>query len=179
MSSQADSYFFGPWKIGAHEIFAISQTSFAFVNLKPVVPGHVLVSSKRVVPRFADLSAEEVTDLWLTAQRVGNLVENHFQGTSLTLTLQDGPQAGQTVPHVHIHVLPRRSGDFEKNDEVYDTIDEHSKTLPGGDEPAAGKKLDLDLARRERTRDEMAAEAAALRAAYMAMFPPGATAGAE
>ncbi len=43
---------------------------------------------------------------------------------------QDGPQAGQTVPHVHIHVLPRRVGDFEKNDEIYDAIDDASKVLP-------------------------------------------------
>lgn len=35
---------------------------------------------------------------------------------------QDGPQAGQTVSHVHIHVLPRRSGDFTKNDEIYDEV---------------------------------------------------------
>lgn len=41
------------------------------------------------------------------AQRVGTAVEPHFGGTSLTLAIQDGPQAGQTVPHVHVHVLPR------------------------------------------------------------------------
>ena len=35
---------------------------------------------------------------------------------------QDGPQAGQTVPHVHIHVIPRKKGDFEKNDEIYDAV---------------------------------------------------------
>ena len=35
---------------------------------------------------------------------------------------QDGAQAGQTVPHVHVHILPRKSGDFENNDEVYDAV---------------------------------------------------------
>lgn len=38
------------------------------------------------------------------------------------LISQDGPQAGQTVPHVHIHIIPRKSGDFEKNDEIYDAV---------------------------------------------------------
>ena len=40
--------------------------------------------------------------------------------------------AGQTVPHVHIHVLPRRAGDFEKNDEVYDAIDADAKDMASG-----------------------------------------------
>lgn len=35
---------------------------------------------------------------------------------------QDGAQAGQTVPHVHVHILPRKGGDFKNNDEVYDVV---------------------------------------------------------
>jgi len=42
---------------------------------------------------------------------------------SVALKSQDGPQAGQTVPHVHIHIIPRKAGDFEKNDEIYDAVD--------------------------------------------------------
>jgi hypothetical protein len=38
------------------------------------------------------------------------------------ITCQDGPQAGQTVAHVHIHLIPRKKGDFEKNDEIYDAV---------------------------------------------------------
>lgn len=64
-----------------------------------------------------------------TAQRVGKTVQAHFGGAALTLTIQDGPEAGQTVPHVHVHVLPRRAGDFEPNDKVYDAIDESEAGL--------------------------------------------------
>ena len=38
--------------------------------------------------------------------------------------LQDGPAAGQSVPHLHVHVLPRKAGDFTNNDEVYDALDD-------------------------------------------------------
>ena len=60
-------------------------------------------------------------------QRVGRGVEQQYNAAALTVTLQDGPAAGQTVPHVHVHVLPRRWGDFEPNDKVYDAIDDASK----------------------------------------------------
>lgn len=158
-------YSFGPWTIHSSEIFSTSPLSFAFVNLKPVVPGHVLVSSKRVVPRFTDLTPEEVSDLWVLAQRVGVAVESHFGATSLTLAIQDGPAAGQTVSHVHVHVLPRRPGDFENNDEVYDAIDKASTEAKAalGNRGEGEKRVDLDQERRPRTQEEMAAEAAELR----------------
>lgn len=40
----------------------------------------------------------------------------------LILLIQDGAEAGQTVPHVHIHILPRKAKDFERNDEIYDAV---------------------------------------------------------
>ncbi len=82
----------------------------------------MLFVPRRVVPRFAQLTAEEVADVWLLAQRCGAALEAHFGAVSLTFAIQDGPAAGQTVPHCHIHLLPRRAGDFERNDEVYDRV---------------------------------------------------------
>ena len=35
---------------------------------------------------------------------------------------QDGPEAGQTVPHVHVHIMPRVKGDFEPNDKIYTEV---------------------------------------------------------
>ncbi|KAL1370307.1 hypothetical protein AAHE18_01G050700 [Arachis hypogaea] len=112
---------------------------------------HVLICPKREVKRFVDLTAEETSDLWLTAQKIGNQLESYHKASSLTFAIQDGPQAGQTVPHVHIHVVPRRGGDFEKNDEIYDAMDEKEKELK--------EKLDLDKERKDRSFEEMAQEA--------------------
>uniref|UniRef100_F6Z8J6 HIT domain-containing protein n=1 Tax=Monodelphis domestica TaxID=13616 RepID=F6Z8J6_MONDO len=57
----------------------------------------VLVCPVRPVERFRDLQPNEVADLFQMVQRVGNVVEKHFQGTSLTFSMQDGPESGQTV----------------------------------------------------------------------------------
>ncbi|XP_073140671.1 bifunctional bis(5'-adenosyl)-triphosphatase/adenylylsulfatase FHIT [Henckelia pumila] len=147
----SESYMFGPYKIDAREVFYSTQLSYALVNLRPLVPGHVLVCPRREVKRFLDLSADETSDLWLTAQKVGRQLESYHNTSSLTFAIQDGPQAGQTVPHVHIHILPRKSGDFEKNDEIYDAIDLKEKELT--------QKLDLDKERKDRSVAEMADEA--------------------
>ncbi len=82
-------------------------------------PKDVLVSTRRVVKRFADLTPEEVSDLFLCVHRVAPVVERAFQGTSTTIAMQDGLDAGQTVEHVHVHIIPRKSGDFDNNDDIY------------------------------------------------------------
>lgn len=110
------------------------------------------------MPRFTDLSAEEVSDLWTLAQKVGSVLEKFHGATSLTLTIQDGTEAGQTVPHVHVHVLPRKKGDFEPNDAIYDALDESSAEAKEV-LMEQKKKSNLDEDRKPRTSEEMAAEA--------------------
>lgn len=82
------------------------------------------------------------------------------------MAIQDGPEAGQTVPHVHIHVLPRQKGDFAKNDEIYDAIDEASKGMVGGGGEPSKLSKDLDKERKPRTKEEMAREAEELRSLF-------------
>ncbi|KAK4274952.1 hypothetical protein QN277_018105 [Acacia crassicarpa] len=147
----AEHYTFGPYKIDQSEVFYSTNLSYAMVNLRPLLPGHVLICPKREVKRFVDLTADETSDLWLTAQKVGRQLENYHKASSLTFAIQDGPQAGQTVPHVHIHVVPRIGGDFEKNDDIYDAMDQKEKELK--------QKLDLDKERKDRNFEEMAREA--------------------
>ena len=136
------------------------------VNLKPLLPGHVLVSPRRVTPRFSDLTQTEVTDLYLTVQRVGRMIERVYGATSLNIAMQDGIDAGQSVPHVHTHIIPRKPEDLEDrggSDAIYGMLE--------GEEGNVGKHLresqgdrpkfpavDNDT-RKPRSDEEMAAEA--------------------
>jgi bis(5'-adenosyl)-triphosphatase len=96
------------------------------VNLKPILPGHVLVSPRRVVPRVTDLTPAETSDLFLTVRRVGRMVERVYGASSLNIAVQDGVHAGQSVPHVHAHIIPRKASDLDHRggtDAIYDLLD--------------------------------------------------------
>lgn len=178
---------FGPYKIAAFEVFRTSPLSFAFVNLRPLVPGlpsnaffvknvsgHVLISPKRVVARYRDLSKEEISDLWQLTQEVGDRIEKHFKAESLSLCIQDGPAAGQTVEHVHVHCIPRKRLDFVPNEEIYTQLEQtptnRQRSLNGSvhskETVLFSSPLNLDVERKDRTPEEMSKEAEALRALF-------------
>jgi len=79
--------------------------------------------------------------------------------TANTCVLQDGVEAGQTVPHVHVHLIPRKKRDYKENDAIYDDLDVSERKL--GDELShrVFPKIE-DKDRISRREDEMATEAA-------------------
>ena len=108
------------------KVFHLTPLTFALVNLKPILPGHVLVIPRRIAPRLSDLSHAEVTDLFLTVQRVGRMLERVYDASSLNIGIQDGVDAGQSVPHVHAHIIPRKKADLDErggSDAIYDMLD--------------------------------------------------------
>lgn len=118
--------------VNSSQVFHLTRLSFAIVNLKPLLPGHVLVSPRRTVPRFNDLSAAEVQDLFLTVQRVSRMVERVFAASSLNIAIQDGVDAGQSVPHVHAHIIPRKKDDLEEQggtDAIYGMMESEDADL--------------------------------------------------
>lgn len=74
------------------------------------------------------------------------------------------------MPHVHIHLLPRSPGDFEKNDEVYDELDSASMAREGG--AAVKKMIDADVERKARSKEEMEKESRKLRALFVDFSQP-------
>ncbi|WVQ79160.1 hypothetical protein IAT38_001256 [Cryptococcus sp. DSM 104549] len=116
----------------SRQVFYRTPLSIGIVNLKPLLPGHVLIVPKRVVPRLADLEPPEVTDLFLAVQHVGRVLEGVYKAQALTVSLQDGAVAGQSVPHVHIHIMPRHPTDYGgENDKIYPALEKAEGELHG------------------------------------------------
>ena len=125
-----EKFKFGQVTIDGDTVFYRTRLSYAFVNKKCVVPGHVLVAPRSERLRLSDLTAAEVADLFQVAQLSQRLVERVHQATSATVCVQDGPAAGQTIRHVHVHVMPRKPDDFAFSDQVYEELANHDKGAP-------------------------------------------------
>jgi superfamily II DNA or RNA helicase/HKD family nuclease/diadenosine tetraphosphate (Ap4A) HIT family hydrolase len=80
----------------------------------PVTEGHVLIAPIRHVARLGDLSAEESTELFGCIEEVWSLVRK--DATDRNIGMNDGAFAGQTIQHVHLHLMPRREGDHPMPD---------------------------------------------------------------
>ena len=162
LSSLPETLPFSKFSIDSRTVFHVSELSFAFTNLRPVIPGHVLVSPKRVVGRLTSMTDQEVQDLFKMAKQVGEaILIAHPHADSLTVTVQDGPSAGQTVPHVHVHIMPRWQTDrfnasHVGNDAVYSALNESERAT-------VGTRMDEDVFEPERTRQAMVDEGQDLR----------------
>jgi len=161
-SSDTQQQLFGRFKISPNQIFHKTELSFALVNLRPLVPGHVLVVSNRVAPLLSDLEEEEYDDLFRLVRVVQKVLKQQYKCDAFNVAVQDGAGAGQSVPHVHVHILPRYNVDTE-GDEIYNKLEEWAPR--DGEKKSIRPKLDVpdDSERRDRTEKEMADEAAIYR----------------
>lgn len=83
----------------------------AFLDVFPRSEGHTLVVPHRPVQRISDLSKDEITELFSGVQETQQKLSEHFGTTDFTVIVHDGPLAGQEIPHVHVHIIPRIKGD--------------------------------------------------------------------
>jgi diadenosine tetraphosphate (Ap4A) HIT family hydrolase len=96
-----------------HEV-EVRGTAAAFPDEFPVSQGHTLIVPRRHVVDLFDLSDTELGDIWQllksVRQRLGE-ADSAIRGYNIGVN--NGAVAGQTVPHAHVHVIPRRPGDTD------------------------------------------------------------------
>lgn len=86
-------------------------TTIAFMDINPVNPGHALAVAKGHWPTVDIIPAEVLAAVAATAQRVAQAVKAALDPAGINLLQANGAAAGQSVPHLHIHIMPRRRGD--------------------------------------------------------------------
>lgn len=77
----------------------------------PVSPGHTLIIPRRHIGSFFELEQEERDALLMLLDNAKTRLDDDLHPAGYNVGINDGPAAGQTIPHLHIHLIPRYSGD--------------------------------------------------------------------
>lgn len=89
------------------QAFYETELAVGLLTYKPAVPGHVLVIPKRHVERFEELTAAEMAAIQELIRKVHEAEKGLFGKDDYLLIQKNGLSAGQSVPHLHFHYLPR------------------------------------------------------------------------
>ena len=114
------------------KILQTTEHSIAFLDAFPLAKGHTLVIPKKHHQKLGELDNLENSDLFALVNMISSRVDT-LTGSTL-IAIHNGKQAGQDIPHVHVHIIPRSEKDgagpihsmFKKNDitsdDVYDKL---------------------------------------------------------
>jgi histidine triad (HIT) family protein len=98
-----------------------------FMDIGPIIKGHVLVISKKHYDPVTETPDEILTKLHLTAKRIAQAQMNGLEADGVNIMQNNGKASGQEVEHIHVHVIPRFDNDghhWNWNAQKYDDFDE-------------------------------------------------------
>ena len=95
------------------ELILESATAYAILDKFPVSNGHTLIIPKKHISDYFNLSFKEQSACWFILNQVKEIISNRFNPDGFNVGININGAAGQTVPHVHIHLIPRYNEDVE------------------------------------------------------------------
>ncbi len=104
-----------PFLIGdeTRELIVETATVFSFYDKFPVSKGHALIVPKRLISNYFDLTLKEQTACWIVVNKVQKILQKKYNPDGFNIGININEEAGQTISHSHIHVIPRYKGDVE------------------------------------------------------------------
>jgi histidine triad (HIT) family protein len=92
-------------------IVAENINAVAFLDAFPLAVGHVLVVPRTHFAKIQDMASQDSAAVFELVQKLSSAVEDATDTTGSTIAVHNGRVAGQEIPHVHVHIIPRRSDD--------------------------------------------------------------------
>jgi histidine triad (HIT) family protein len=90
------------------------ENTLAFLDIKPVNPGHTLVIPKSHYVNIFEVPEEMTTKMMQTIKKIAHGIKDGLGVENMNITMNNGLHSGQTVFHAHIHLIPRHEGDGYK-----------------------------------------------------------------
>ena len=97
----------------SERIVRANETAIAIYDAYPLNPGHALIIPKRHISSFFSALPDERADLLALLDQMKAELDTSLAPHGYNIGINDGPAAGQTVPHLHIHLIPRHEGDTQ------------------------------------------------------------------
>jgi len=97
-------------EIPSYKVYEDDDT-LAFLDIAPVNPGHTLVIPKKHYANLEEIPEDELCYLIKIAKKVGKAIKEGLGVKGYNLTMNNDPVAGQIVPHIHLHIMPRNEND--------------------------------------------------------------------
>ena len=112
-------------------VVARNTLAWAFLTNIPITQWHTLVAPVRCVPGISALTHDELLAIFSLLKHVQQALVKTFSAEGFNYAWNEGQVAGQSVPHVHVQVIPRKSGDKG----IYEYEPRHYLYLPGRERP--------------------------------------------
>src|ERR1700722_8776442 len=96
-------------ELPAYKVYEDDKT-FAFLDIMPRAPGHTLVIPKAPARNILDIDADDLAQLIKRVQTIARATVKAFAADGLTVQQFNEPAGGQVVFHLHVHVIPRKTG---------------------------------------------------------------------
>lgn len=95
------------------ELIVETAKVFSFYDKFPVSKGHALVVPKRKIPNYFNLSSREQIACWIVVNKVKDILQEKYNPDGFNVGININSDAGQSISHCHIHIIPRYKGDVE------------------------------------------------------------------
>lgn len=100
-------------------VFLETDLAFAAYNIAPILPGHSMVIPRRHIESIHELSVDELAGFFIFSRVVTGLLQKAFHAEGFDWSLQESETAGQSIAHLHLHIIPRITGDLKKPGDWY------------------------------------------------------------
>lgn len=108
--------------------FMESQNFWVVYNHAPILPGHSLVIPKNHIESLLELDEQELFEFIQLSTKAAKLILKVFNAESFNWTVQEKPAAGQTIPHLHLHIFPRHENDLPNPGDWYPILKENEES---------------------------------------------------
>jgi histidine triad (HIT) family protein len=96
--------------IPSHKVYE-DEKVLAFLDIAPVHPGHTLVITKSHFANFEEINEEDLANLIKAVKRIGKAMKDGLGVEGYNMQVNNDPVAGQIIPHIHFHIIPRKKDD--------------------------------------------------------------------